>query len=107
MKTNSKFLLLQTLLLASVIALIFPFSAQAITALQIVQNIAKVLNNIILVIIIIAWIITALLFLMGAGNPNLVGMGKKAAFASIIGTVIYALSNVALTIIENAILKGQ
>ncbi len=90
------------------IVLNFPlFVSAQVTAVGIVTNIATVLNNIILVFIIIAWLITGLLFLMATGNPNLVGLGKKAAFASIIGTVIYVLSGVALGIISSAILQGQ
>lgn len=104
MQTNKKLLFLSLL----AVVLIFPsFAGAQVTAVSIVTNIANVLNSIILVAIVIAWIITALLFLMAVGNPNLIGAGKKAAIASIIGTVIYALSSVALGIIENAILKGQ
>lgn len=104
MQINKKLLFLSLL---AVILISPSFVFAQVTAVSIITNIATVLNNVILVAIIIAWLITGLLFLMAVGNPNLIGTGKKAAIASIIGTIIYVLSSVALQIIRSAILQGQ
>lgn len=101
MKTTKKFLL------SLLVILLVPAITSAATAGQIINNIASVFTTIGVAVIIIAWMITALLFLLGSGNPNLVGMGKKAAYAAIIGTAIYVVSSVALNITSNALLRGQ
>lgn len=101
---QNKKLLFSILLLA---ILIMPLFANAVTAVSIVQSIASTLKNVVLILAVAGWIVTAILFFLGTGNPNMVGLAKKAAIASILGTVVYALSEVALGIIRSALFSGQ
>lgn len=104
---NKKLLFLQTLLLASVIALIFPFSAQAIIIVDLVTNVATVLRNVAIILIVIAFIIAGLLFLLAQGDPTKIGTAKKMVYAGIAGTVMVIIATVAMEIIQSALFQGK
>lgn len=107
MQINKKLLFLQTLLLVSAVALIFPYSAQAIIIVDLVTNVATVLRNVAIILIVIAFIIAGLLFLIAQGDPTKIGTAKKMVYAAIAGTIMVIIATVAIDIISNAIFQGQ
>ena len=94
------------LVLLSVI-LVFPFFASAVTANEIVTNIATALKNIVLTLTIIGFLIAGLLYLTATGSPARVETAKKMAFAAIVGTVLYILATIAKDILSNVLLNGS
>ena len=48
-------------------------------------------------IVVIGWIIAGILYLTAAGNPEKIGIAKKALFAAVIGTALIVLA----TSVEN------
>ncbi len=71
-----------------------------------VANVAKIIVLVATILVVIFWIITGLLFLAAQGAPDKLSLAKKALYASIAGTAIVILSQVAIVIIENALFFG-
>ncbi len=102
----------KNLLFLSLLALALPAAALAapagnITVTGIVANVANVIWTVAVIIVVIFWVITGILFLAAMGDPGKLGTAKKALFAAVGGTVIVVLAYSATNIIENAIFQGQ
>jgi len=100
------------LLLSLLAALALPAAALAqttanVTVTGIVANVANVIWTVAVIIVVIFWVITGILFLAAMGDPGKLGTAKKALFAAVGGTVIVVLAYSATNIIENAIFQGQ
>lgn len=71
-----------------------------------VENVTNIIVFIGTILVVIFFIITGILFLTAQGAPEKLSLAKKALFASIAGTAIVILAQVAKTIIENALFLG-
>lgn len=57
-------------------------------------------------IVVIGWIIAGILYLTAAGNPEKIGIAKKALMACVIGTVVVVLAigtDIIINIIKDAL----
>jgi hypothetical protein len=50
-------------------------------------------------IVIIAWVVAGILFLMATGNPSRLGAAKTAVYIATAGTVLMILSKVAISFV--------
>lgn len=103
MFTNKKILFLTLLL----VVLIFPISAHAKIIVDMVTSVATVITTVAGIVTVVCWVITGLLFLTAAGDPGRIGLAKKMAFTSIIGTALVILSGVAMNMINSALFFGE
>jgi hypothetical protein len=90
-------------LVALVGVLVFPYLAEAQTITGMVANIANLVYEVAVGIVVIIWIITGLLFLTALGAPEKLKTAKVALFASIAGTIIVILATFAMPMIKNAL----
>lgn len=81
-------------------------TAQNITITGMVENVASVIWIVAVIVIVIFWIITGVLFLTALGDPTKLGTAKKALFAAIGGTVIVIIAWSVVNIISSAIFQG-
>lgn len=81
-------------------------TAQNITITGMVENVASVIWIVAVIVIVIFWIITGILFLTALGDPSKLGTAKKALFAAIGGTVIVIVAWSVVNIISSAIFQG-
>lgn len=94
---------IQAILILLVGALVLPSMVLAITVQTMAENIKNVVWDVGVVIVVIFWILTGVLFLVALGSPEKVSTAKKALIAAIIGTIIVVLANSALSVVTNAI----
>jgi hypothetical protein len=92
--------------LASVLLLPKVVLAQGVTITGMVANVATIVWKVGVIIIVILWVATGILFLAAQGSPEKIGTAKKALFTSIAGTAIIILAYSAAAIIESALLRG-
>ena len=95
------------LILSGLAVLLLPLAANAQTIQELVGNIADASYAVMVGIVAIAWVVVAILFLTAWGNPEQLTKAKKAFIWTLAGTVIAVLFSSILTIIENAVLRGQ
>jgi hypothetical protein len=76
------------------------------TITGIVCNVGNVISAVAIIIIVVFWIITGLLFLLARGDPSGLGKAKVAFFAAIGGTAIAILAATAKALIEMALTSG-
>ncbi|KKP32583.1 MAG: hypothetical protein A2312_04390 [Candidatus Staskawiczbacteria bacterium RIFOXYB2_FULL_32_9] len=88
-------------LISPIIALAQPTSLTAIAV-----NLRMLITNIAILIIIVCWIITGLLFLIAQGDPSKLTKAKTALIWAIVGTVVAFLAETARVIIQTAITTG-
>lgn len=86
--------------------LIFPFFAQAQALQGYITNVAKVLKTVALILAVVCWLISAIMFFTAAGDPGRIGAAKKVAYAAIAGTVIVILASAATGMIDSALKQG-
>jgi hypothetical protein len=85
------------------VAMALPIAASAQTTLgSMAETIAGVILGVGLTIVVIAWVVTAVLFLMSTGDPSKLGQAKVALFAAIGGTIIMLLANGAKDLVANS-----
>ena len=94
---NKKILFIVLFLLIGV----FPIIALAANDVApIVTRIKNMFVSIGTAIVIIGWIIAGILYLTAAGNPEKIGIAKKALVAAVIGTALIVLSVTAEDVLE-------
>lgn len=86
---------------------VFPAVSQAqVTITSIVNNLARIVTGLAVVITVVCWVITGLLFLLAQGDPGKLGKARSAFIWAIVGTAIAILAGSATSIIGGAILGG-
>ena len=108
MKASKNILIFLSVLLSVILpSSAFAFSCPGgITVTNIACNIGNVIGIIAVIIVVIFWVITGILFLIAQGDPSKLGTAKKAVIYSVVGTVVAFLAGTAITIIGNAVLYG-
>jgi len=94
---------IKAILILLVGALVLPSMVLAITVQSMAENIKNVVWDVAVVVVVIFWIFTGVLFLVALGSPEKVGTAKKALVAAIVGTIIVVLASSALSVVANAI----
>ena len=88
--------------LISLVALVLP----GIAAAQSISTMAVAIKDNVLIVgfamVIIMWVVTGILFLIAMGEGGKLTTARNALIASIIGTIIIILANIATTFVANS-----
>ena len=93
--------------MVAVVALVFPFSAQALIIVDIVTSVANVLMTVATILIVIAFLVAGLLFLLAQGDPTKIGTARKMVYAGIAGAIMVILATFAKEMIRSALFQGK
>jgi len=88
------------------IALSLPQYIFAQTITGIVGNLAGLITNIAIFVVVVSWIITGLLFLTAQGDPSKLTKAKTALIWAVVGTAVAILAGSARFMIEKALIYG-
>lgn len=82
------------------------FVLAQVTITGIVGNLAGLITNVAIFVVIVSWIITGLLFLVAQGDPTKLTKAKTALIWAVVGTAVAILAGSAQSIIQTAIESG-